>query len=53
MTIEEFIDNNRDALDECINRVFQQDDRDDDERELWIINDEGLYNWALDEGADL
>jgi hypothetical protein len=24
---------------------------DNDERELWIANDESLYNWARSEGA--
>lgn len=25
--------------------------RDDDERRQWILNDEGLYNWARSEGV--
>ena len=26
---------------------------DDDERERWILNDEGLYNWARSQGVDV
>ena len=28
-------------------------DIDDEERELWILNDEGLYNWARSEGVQI
>jgi hypothetical protein len=46
MTLAEFIQENRDEIDECIQSVTTQDHIDDDERELWILNDEGMYNWA-------
>jgi len=51
--MQEFIDNHRGELDECIRRAVSNPnfDIDDDERELWIANDEGLYNWARSEGA--
>lgn len=26
---------------------------DDDELEMWVMNDEYLYNWALREGVDI
>ena len=25
----------------------------DEERELWVMNDEGLYNWAKSEGVNV
>ena len=51
--MQEFIDNNRGELDRCIRSAVSQPDLDidDAERELWIANDEGLYNWARIEGA--
>ncbi len=30
----------------------QPESRDDDEREQWIENDEGLYDWARSEGVE-
>jgi len=54
MTLQEFIDDNRAELDSGIRAAIGQPnfDLDDDERELWIMNDEGLYNWALSEGVE-
>lgn len=46
MTLRKFIRENRKELDESINRVCNQDQRNDEERRQWILNDEGLYNWA-------
>ena len=61
MTLREFIREHREELDECIARrmsvpgaTVQVDDlqyRNDEERRLWILNDEGLYNWARSEGV--
>ncbi len=51
--LQKFIDHNRGRLDASI-RIALNDpnfDIDDDERELWIANDEGLYHWARSEGA--
>lgn len=55
MTLREFIDEHRGELDKCIrNAVGDQNfDIDDDEREMWIANDEGLYEWARSEGVDM
>lgn len=53
ITIEEFIDSNRTEIDVCIRRVCASCDIDDDERDTWINNDEGLYNWARSEGVDV
>jgi len=54
MTLQEFIDDNRAELDLMIRTAIDQPnfDLDDDERRLWIMNDEGLYNWwALESGV--
>lgn len=54
MTVEEFIDDNRAAIDEAIQGLCPNiGDLDDDERELWLLNDEGLYNWAQEMGVDI
>jgi len=52
-SMEEFIEKNRGQLDECIRRVCPYIELDDDDREDWILNDEGLYNWARGEGVDV
>jgi len=51
MTMRDFIKENRQELDQCINRVCKQETRNDEERRFWILNDEGLYNWARSEGV--
>ena len=49
-----FIRKNREAIDKAIRsacpNVGSLNDR---ERELWILNDEGLYNWARSEGVKI
>ncbi len=54
MTMQMFIDENRGELDRLIRNAIGNPnaDIDDDERELWINNDEGLYSWAIGEGLD-
>ena len=52
MKLSEFIREHRQELDECIKRACPNNARfNDDERRLWILNDEGLYNWAKSEGV--
>ena len=55
MTLKQFIKENRKELDECIARVLGGEEnhryRNDEERRLWILNDEGLYNWARSSGV--
>lgn len=60
MTIAKFIQLNRDEIDAAINSVLYRYDgrggsgkipdpqpkRTDNERHQWVLNDEGLYNWA-------
>ncbi len=56
MTMAEFIDANREEL---ISRIMGGEPSilvttlDDDEIENWILNDEGLYDWAISEGVDV
>jgi hypothetical protein len=50
-TLKEFIKNNRSEIDQCIKRVCSNCRLNDDERRLWILNDEGLYRWARSEGV--
>ena len=47
MTMREFIKKNREELTECTGAT------NDAEREQWILNDEGLYNWARSEGVKI
>jgi len=54
MRLQDFIKENRAELDECIARAISQDKNplpNDSERRLWILNDEGLYNWARSNGV--
>lgn len=51
MTLRAFIREHRAELDAAILRVCPGIRLDDDERRLWILNDEGLYNWARSEGV--
>ena len=42
-----FIKENKQELDNCIKCAVGENARlNNDERRLWILNDEGLYNWA-------
>ncbi len=51
MTMRDFIRNNRSELDQCIKNVCSNVQLNDTERRQWIMNDEGLYNWARAEGV--
>jgi ABC-type nitrate/sulfonate/bicarbonate transport system substrate-binding protein len=54
MTLREWIRAHRAELDECIARALGRDKNlraNDDERRLWVLNDEGLYRWARSEGV--
>lgn len=52
-SMQDFIRENREALDEAIRRALKRPDwkLNDEERRQWIANDEGLYNWARSEGV--
>lgn len=53
MTMTQFIKDNRQELDECIQRICPNCKRNDHERRLWILNDESLYQWAKSEGVKI
>lgn len=62
-TVRQWIRENRQELDRIINQAIYRYDgrggrgtipdpppkRNDEERYQWVINDEGLYNWARQE----
>lgn len=51
MKMRDFIKEHKNELDECIRRVCPNCRLNNRERELWIMNDEGLYRWARSEGV--
>jgi len=53
--MRDFIKENREEIDQSIKRVsgvsgLRLNDKD---RQEWIANDEGLYNWAMSEGVNV
>ena len=56
MKLRDFIRANRAELDQCIARALGMETNpnpNDRERELWVLNDEGLYSWARSEGCTI
>ena len=56
MTLKQFLKENRAELDACIARALglpKNPRANDDERRLWVLNDEGLYRWARSEGVKI
>lgn len=51
--MREFIKQNRQELDDCIQRACPGARKNDEERKLWIMNDEGLYMWARKSGVKI
>lgn len=54
MTLRKFITQNRSKIDAAIARALRRDNNprpNDEERRLWVLNDEGLYRWARSEGV--
>ena len=51
MRMRDFIRENRDELSKCILKVCPNCKLNDKEREMWVLNDEGLYSWAKSEGV--
>lgn len=47
----EFIKQNKAEIDSAIKRVAPNAPLNNNERRLWILNDEGLYNWAQRNGV--
>jgi hypothetical protein len=56
-SLTDFIRENRAEIDACILRAlrltWQDQTLNDSEGRQWILNDEGLYNWARSEGVRL
>lgn len=48
MTLQEFIASHRDLIDGVIHGYVVHPVIDDEERELWVMNDESLYNLAVE-----
>ena len=46
-TLSEFIREHRKEIDQYTKSHYQNDE----ERRVWILNDEGLYMWARSEGV--
>jgi len=56
MKLQDFIKENREEIDDCIARALNMGKNplaNDHERRLWILNDEGLYNWARSAGVKI
>ena len=51
MTLQAFIERHRQELDDHIQSIAPGAPKSDNERRLWVLNDEGLYNWARSEGV--
>lgn len=51
MTLRNFIRENRKSIDDCIKRVCENGTLNDEDRRQWVLNDEGLYNWARQSGV--
>uniref|UniRef100_A0A6M3LNC9 Uncharacterized protein n=1 Tax=viral metagenome TaxID=1070528 RepID=A0A6M3LNC9_9ZZZZ len=52
-SLRNWIKENRQEIDKGILRVCDNVKLNDGERRLWILNDEGLYNWARSEGVNI
>ena len=52
-SLYEWIKENRTELDKFIQRACLGAPKNDNERRLWVLNDEGLYNWARSEGVNV
>ena len=56
MTLKQFIRDNRTELDTAIARALGRNENpkaNDEERRLWVLNDESLYHWACSEGVKI
>jgi len=54
MSITDFIRRNRSAIDRHITSEIGRNIRlNNEERESWVLNDEGLYTWARSCGVDI
>ena len=49
--LRDWIRRNRAEIDAAIRSICDNCRLNDDERRLWVLNDEGLYSWARSEGV--
>ena len=52
-SLRNWIKENRKEIDSCIERVVPGCRKNDNERRIWILNDEELYFWAKSEGVNV
>ena len=52
-SLSSWIKENRTEIDAAIRSSVPNARIDDAERRMWILNDEGLYNWAKSEGVNV
>lgn len=54
-SLSEFIKENKSEIDAGIRNYLKNPDfsLNNEERRQWILNDEGLYNWARSEGVNI
>lgn len=50
-SLTDFIKNNKEEIDQAIKKIYPNVRLNNEERRQWILNDEGLYNWARSEGV--
>jgi len=53
MTLQNFIRSHRTEIDDAIQQASPGSPKDAEERRLWVLNDERLYNWAKSEGVNI
>ncbi len=51
MTMRDFIKTNKEEIDACIRHACPNVSLSNEERRLWILNEEGLYRWARSQGV--
>lgn len=53
MTLSNFIKEHREEIDNGVKRYLDRPEMrlNDDDRRQWVLNDEGLYQWARSEGV--
>jgi len=52
-SLQSFIKENQEEIDAAIKKVCDNCKLNDKERRLWVLNDEGLYNWARSSGVNI
>jgi len=53
MTFRKFIDDNREEIDKYILRVIPGAKLNNEDRRMWILNDDDLYKWAKRSGVKI